>query len=121
QRLLFRSGHRYALISCVLIKTYSRLVRDSDLLIENVFEDFVGAALQQRLRYLATQLFRVLTLSVFAQNFTSIRTAYHRLKMQPALALFRKRSNRHLASATERSQQRPFALNRRARVGVIQK
>ena len=50
----------------VLIGVCSWLVWNRDLLIVNVFEDFVGAAPQQRLRHFTSEILRVLALGEFA-------------------------------------------------------
>src|SRR5260221_13526181 len=95
----------------------------NDFVAVNFLQDLAGAALQKFLRNLDTKLrgfsgWRSLDL---AEDFASIRPAYHCAQAQLAANILRVRADRHLAAASETSQQLAFALNRLSCRNVIQK
>src|ERR1043165_3660660 len=77
--------------------------------------------MEKPLSHFPSQLDWIISISLFAQDLGAIRTAGHGAKMQRGVSLFGIRSDRHLASSTQRAQDCPLAFPSRACIGVVQK
>jgi hypothetical protein len=96
------------------------LLRHSDSLPVDCFEDRISAALEQGFADGFSELKRITAVTRLAQNLGPVGVGHDRFEMQPSVSNLGKGANGYLAATTEFIEQSSLASCGRTRRGVIQ-